>query len=109
MYEFATITLLGLAVATVVELAGYARPVSRAVRAVLALVAGLAIAWATDYSAFAGWGVHFRSLWMGPVATGLAIAGIAALWHTMFTLLGSYARRASDQASDIETHIPRAA
>ena len=109
MYEFATIALLGLAVAKVTHLVGYFGLASRAARSTFAVVAGIALMWALDYSVFAGWGIGFRELWMGPVATGLVVAGLAALWHELLSLIGSYSRRASDQATEIETHFPRAA
>ena len=109
MYEFATIVLLGLAVAKLVHLVGYFGLASRAARSTFAVVAGVALTWALDYSVFAGWGVQLREAWMGPVATGLAVAGLAALWHEILSLVGSYSRRASDQATEIEAHFPRAA
>ena len=109
MYEFATVMLLGLAVAKLVHLVGYFGLGSRAARSTFAVVAGLALTWALDYSVFAGWGISFREAWMGPVATGLVIAGLAALWHEILSLAGSYSRRATDQATEIEAHFPRAA
>jgi hypothetical protein len=109
MYEFATMALLGLAVAKLGHLAGYYGLASRAARATFGVVLGVCLTWALDYSAFAGWGIQFREGWMGPVATGLTIAGIAALWHEVLSFIGSYSRRATDQATEIETHISRVA
>jgi hypothetical protein len=109
VYEFATVALLGLAVCKVVDLAGHTRGISRRTRALLAVLTGIGLTWATDYSVFSGWGIQFRSGWMGPVATGLAVAGLAAVWHELLDVMGGYARRAQDQAAEIETHIPRAA
>lgn len=107
MYEFATVALLGLAVTKVVDFVRHVTDVTRAVRLFLVLVLGLATAWATDYSMFAGFGIGFRSGWMGPVATGLVIGGLAAVWHEVLDVLSSYARRSYDQASEIESRIPR--
>jgi hypothetical protein len=65
MHEFATVVLLGLAVYAVVNLIRQFGETSRALRIFLDLALGLVVAWVTDYSMFAGWGVSFRSLWMG--------------------------------------------
>ena len=46
---------------------------------------------------------------MGTVGTGLAVAGIAAVWHEILDVLSSYSRRSYDQATEIESRIPRAA
>jgi hypothetical protein len=93
MYEFATVALLGLAVAKLIDLLGHVRSVSRVTGMVLAILAGLGIAWATDYSAFGGWGIQFRELWMGTVATGLVIGALAIAWNEILAALGAYAAR----------------
>jgi hypothetical protein len=109
MYVFATVLLLGLAVAKVVDLVRHAWDMPRGIRLLLAFVAGILLTWATDYSAFAAWNQTFRAAWMGPVATGLALGGVAAFWHEVLDLIASTARRVHDQATEIETRIPRAA
>jgi hypothetical protein len=105
MQEFATVALLGLAVYAVVNVIRQLGETSRALRIFLDLVLGLVVAWATDYSMFAGWGVTFRSLWMGPVATGLVIGGLASLWTEVVGFITSYARRSYDEATEIESRI----
>jgi hypothetical protein len=105
MHEFATVILLGLAVYAVVSLVRQLGETSRAFRLFLDLALGLAVAWVTDYSMFAGWGVGFRGLWMGPAATGLVIGGVAALWNEVVGLITSYARRSYDEATEIESRI----
>lgn len=105
MYEFATAVLLGLALYTIVNLVRHVSEVTRGLRIFLCLGFGALATWVTDYSMFAGWGVHFRSLWMGPVATGLVVGGIAALWHDAVGLITSYARRSFDEATEIERRI----
>jgi hypothetical protein len=105
MHEFATVALLGLAVYAVVNVIRQLGETSRALRIFLDLVLGLVVAWATDYSMFAGWGITFRSLWMGPVATGLVIGGLASLWTEVVAFITSYARRSYDEASEIESRI----
>ena len=105
MHEFATVVLLGLAVYVAVNLIRQLGETSRALRIFLDLVLGLVVAWATDYSMFAGWGITFRSLWMGPVATGLVIGGLASLWTEVVAFITSYARRSYDEATEIESRI----
>jgi hypothetical protein len=109
MYVFATMALLGLAVAKFVDLVGGTVNVRRPVRPFLAFLTGIGIAWAADFSMFAGFGIGLRTLWIGPVATGLVIGGLACAWHEVLEVLASYARRGNDQATEIETGIPRAA
>ena len=109
MYEFATIALLGLAVCKLIDLAGNLGHLSRASKITLAVLMGVGLAWLTDYSVFAGWGQGFRKLWMGTVGTGIVIAGLAAVWHEILHVLSSYSRRQDDQATEIESRIPRAA
>ena len=105
MHEFATVALLGLAVYAVVNVIRQLGETSRALRIFLDLVLGLVVAWATDYSMFVGWGITFRSLWMGPVATGLVIGGLASLWTEVVAFITSYARRSYDEATEIESRI----
>jgi len=102
MHEFATVVLLGLAVYTLVNLARRLGEVSRGLRIFLDLGFGLLATWVLDYSMFGGWGIQFRSLWMGPVATGLVIGGLASLWHEGIGFITSYARRAYDESAEIE-------
>jgi MFS-type transporter involved in bile tolerance (Atg22 family) len=109
MYVFATIALLGLAVATFVDLVGGTVNVRRPVRPFLAFLAGIGIAWAADLSMFAGFGIALRTPWMGAVATGLVIGGLACAWHELLGALASHSDRLNDQATGNETEIPRAA
>ena len=109
MYVFAAIALIGLAVAKFVDLVRGFYDFQRPLRLLLAFLAGIGVAWATDYSMFASWGIGFRSAWMETVATGLVIGGLASMWHEALDMMSSYARRAHDQATEIETRIPRAA
>jgi hypothetical protein len=105
MHEFATVILLGLAVYAVVNLIRQLGETSRALRIFLDLLLGLVVAWVADYSMFAGWGISLRSAWMGPVATGLVIGGLASLWTEVVALITSYARRSYDEATEIESRI----
>jgi hypothetical protein len=109
MYVFATIALLGLAVTKFVDLVDGTVNVRRPVRPFLAFLAGIGIAWAADLSMFAGFGIGLRTPWMGAVATGLVIGGLACAWHEVLEALASRAGRVNDQAPGNETGIPRAA
>src|SRR5712664_2677682 len=103
MYQFGTITLLGLAVSAVVALIQHLAPARWSGRGVAALslflgpALGVLLTWALDYSVFAAWGIRFRELWMGPVATGLVIGGVAAFWHQLSGLVTSVSRRQPDE------------
>lgn len=109
MYVFAAVVLLALAVAKLVDLIVHFGKVPTGFRLTLALLAGLGLTWLTDYSIFAGWEIAFREAWMGPVVTGLVIGGTATVWHEILGVISSYGRRVQDQATEIETRIPRAA
>ena len=105
MHEFATVVLLGLAIYTLVNLTRQLGEVSRGLRIFLDLGFGLLATWVLDYSMFRGWGIQLRSQWMGPVATGLVIGGVATLWHEAVGFVTSYARRAYDEGAEIERRI----
>lgn len=109
MYVFAAIVLIGLATAKLVDLVRGFVELTRTMRLTLAFLLGVVIAWATDYSMFASWGITFRQVWMELVGTGLVIGGVAAVWHEVLDVASEYARRVHDQAAEIETRIPRAA
>ena len=106
---FAAVLLLGLVVAKLVDVIRAFVEMPRGVRLLLAFALGVLGTWAADYSMFASWGITFRALWMGPVATGLVFGGIAAFWHEVMDLVASATRRVHDEAAEIETRIPRAA
>ena len=108
MYVFAGVILLGLAVCKLVDLAQGFAPLSRVSRLLVAMLLGLATAWATNYSVFAGFQIVFRERWMEIVATGFVLAGIAGVWHETIELIRSYRRGALDEAGRVETR-PRAA
>lgn len=109
MYVFATVLLLGLAIAKLVDLFTASAEVSRAVRGVVAIGIGIVTAFVTDYSPFAQWGVPLRAEWVHITMTGLALAGIAAVWQEVLDLVSSYARRSADEATEIESRMRRVA
>lgn len=109
MYVFAGVILLGLVVAKFVDLVRGFVEFPRPIRLLLAFLAAMGITWAADYSMFEAWDIDLRELWMGPVGTGLVIGGLAALWHEVLDVVSSFARRVHDEATEIETRMPRAA
>ncbi len=109
MYVFATVVLLGLAIAKVVDLFTESSDLSKGVRTLLTIVLGIVAAFVADYSPFAAWGVALRAEWVHVVMTGLTLAGLATLWHEFLGLIGSYARRSADEATEIESRMHRAA
>ena len=109
MYVFAGVMLLGLAVCKLVDLISGFALLSRVSKTLVAMLLGVATAWAADYSVFAGFGITFRDTWYGIAGTGFVLAGVAHFWHEAMNLASSYTRRMHDQASEIETRLPRAA
>lgn len=107
VYGFATVLLFGLAVSAVVGLIRQFGETSRGLRMFLDLSIGVGLAWALDYSVFAAWGITFRSSWMGPAATGVVVGGLATLWHDVTGFVTAYARRSYDEATEIESRLPR--
>lgn len=88
MYEFGITMLLGLALMTVVGLlVDYVPTVDRFRNAV---TVGLAVggAYLLDFSLFSGFGIGLREEWMGPVFTGLIVAGSTIVWSALLGWLG---------------------
>lgn len=111
MYEFAILALGGLLVAKTVDFLGHLAPkdVHRSAKLLVAAVAGVAYAYFFDYSLFAAWDTTVRSDWIGTVATGLFMAGVASVWHELLGLMRERAHRYHGEASEIEARIHRAA
>ena len=109
MYVFAGLILLALAVSKLVELVMGFAGLSRLSKTLVAMLIGIVTAWVTDYSVFASFGIAFRERWLEIAGTGFALAGLASLWHEALDLAASYTRRVHDEATEIETRIPRAA
>ena len=88
MYEFAITMLLGLALVTVVNLASEYLPAIDRYRTAVTVLLAVAGAYMLDFSLFAGFGVDLREAWMGPVMTGLIVAGSTTVWKAVLGWLG---------------------
>ena len=102
MYVFATAVLLGLGVMA------FARCIHRYVDAahdhssLLMVTFGLLGAWAADFDLFSHWGVPMREHWIGVVLTGLALAGVASIWHEVTDMVSGFVRKTNDEADALE-------
>ena len=88
MYEFAITMLLGLALVTVVNLVSEYLPGIDRYRAAVTVLLAVAGTYLLDFSLFSGFGVDLREAWMGPVMTGLIVAGSTTVWHAVLGWLG---------------------
>jgi len=89
MYEFAAVTLLGLATLKVVDLLSELAPSIAKARTLTTLVVAVAAVLALDYSVFQGFGIAVRENWIGTVTTGFVVAALAAAWQTVLGYLGA--------------------
>jgi hypothetical protein len=89
MHDFLVVVLLGLALWKVVDLVEDLVPGLARFHNLMTIVVGVAAAVAIDYSMFRGFHVTLRASWMGPWATGFAIAGTTSAWRALFRWLGS--------------------
>lgn len=88
MYEFGITMLLGLALMTVVGLlVDYVPTVDRFRNAATVLLA-VGGAYLLDFSLFSGFDIGLRETWMGPVFTGLIVAGSTMVWSALLGWLG---------------------
>ena len=99
MYEFAITMLLGLALVTVVNLVSEYVPTIDRFRAAVTVLLAIGGAYMLDFSLFAGFGVELREAWMGPVMTGLIVAGSTTVWQAVLGWLGYQEPARSDIAT----------
>lgn len=88
MYEFGITMLLGLALMTVVGLLVDYLPTVDRYRNALTVVLAVGGAYLLDFSLFSGFGIGLREEWMGPVFTGLIVAGSTIVWTAALNWLG---------------------
>jgi hypothetical protein len=89
MYDFTIVVLLALGLWKTVDLLEDLVPGLTKIHNLLTVALGVAAAVAIDYSMFRGFHVVLRDSWMGPWATGFAIAGTTSAWRALFHWFGS--------------------
>lgn len=89
MYEFAAVTLLGLATLKVADLLSELVPGIAKVRTLATFVLAVAAVIALDYSVFAGFDITVREEWIGTVVTGLIVGSLAGAWHALLGWFGA--------------------
>lgn len=109
MYEFAILALGGLVVAKSVDILRGLRSFNATAVTFVSMVVGVAYAFGFDFSLFAAWDVGVREAWMGTVATGLFMGGMAGAWHHTLGVMREWAHRSHGEASEIEARLHRAA
>ena len=89
MHDFTVVVLLGLGLWKVIDLLEDLLPGLSRIHNLLTVVVGVATTVALHYSMFAGFHIVLRDSWMGPWATGFAIAGTTTAWRAIWHWLGS--------------------
>lgn len=102
MYVFAVAALLGLAVMAVAMIAERYLTIVQEFFAFVVAVLGIGAAWLADFNIFSLWGIGVRYEWVGIALTGLALAGIAQVWHVVLGLFTGLIRKHNDEAESIE-------
>jgi len=88
MYEFAAVTLLGLATLKVVDLLAELVPGIVRVRALTTFIVAIAAVIALDYSVFNGFGIAVDNDGLATVVTGLIVGSLAAAWEAVLGWFG---------------------
>jgi hypothetical protein len=104
MYVFAIAALLSLGVLALAMLGRrftYRNERPEMWMAVL-VVLGIAAAWIADFNMWAEWGIGVRADWIGVTLSGLALAGLAQVWHEVVGLAAGLERKYNDEAATME-------
>ena len=111
MYAFVILIGLGLGLGVAMGILDELVPVKapKAITRTVGALIAVGIAWALDYSVFTAFGQDLRETWMHHVATGLVLVGVADVVRELTGYVGGLARKAQDEAVEIERRIPRAA
>jgi hypothetical protein len=89
MYEFAAVTLLGLATLKVVDLLTELVPGIARVRTLAMFVVAIAAVVALDYSVFNGFGITVRGDGLATVVTGLIVGSLGTAWQAVLGWFGA--------------------
>ena len=110
MYELGILLFGALVTAKTVDFARHLyKDMNKAMVVLVAMLMGAGYAYLFDFSLFAGWGVGVRTDWMGTLATGLFMGGLAGGWHEVLGVMREWAHRYHGEATEIEQRIKRAA
>ncbi len=101
MHVFAVLFFFGLGVMALTML-GSRYASRREVRALTAILIGIALAWLADFNIWTAWGIHLRYAWVGVTLTGVALAGTALLVHAILGFFAGLHRKFDDQAEALE-------
>ena len=102
MYEFAAVTLLGLATLKVVDLLTELVPGIARVRTLTMFIVATAAVLALDYSVFNGFGIAVSNDGLATVVTGLIVGSLATAWEAILGWFG-----VSDGAGTERKHTSR--
>ena len=103
MYYFAVFLFFALGVMALTMLGGSAYRRFSEGRAFMAGATGVALAWLTNFNMWTGWHItDLRYNWVGITMTGVALAGTALLFHSVFGFFAGLYRKFEDQAQVIE-------
>jgi hypothetical protein len=112
MHVFAILILFGLGVcaAAVFLHPLFVRFQLREMWALVAVGAGVGLAWLADFDMWGLWNIPVRAGWIGTTLTGLALGGVAYFFHEVLGFFTGLHRKMDDEALVIEhSEIRRAA
>lgn len=110
MYELGIIVFGGLVTAKTVDFVRHlVKDLNKAMVLFLAALVGVGYAYLFDFSVFAEWAIGVRADWIGTLATGLFMGGLAGGWHEALGVMREWAHRYHGEASEIEARLQRAA
>ena len=102
MYIFAIVTLTALGVVALVKCMERFIDQVKEYRPMAMATFGLLAAWLADFDLFARYGVAVREHWIGVALTGLALGGVALVWHEVHDTIAGWSRKTNDEAAALE-------
>ena len=102
MYVFATAVLFALGIMALAHCVHRFVPSVGDYRSLVMVVFGIAGAWLADFDLWARFGQPVREEWIGMVLTGLALGGLAHVWHEGVDWFSGMARKTNDEAAALE-------
>lgn len=104
MHEFAIVVLFGLGIAASVVFLDrlVARLLVHELWPLLAVGAGVGLAWLADFNLWALWDIPVREERIGITLTGLALGGVAYCWREVLGFFAGLHRKYEDEAMVLE-------